>query len=350
MVHMSLPTYPTSTGSKPSDIKPLLRIRNLQTTLDTPRGSIRVVDGVSFDLHHGQTLGIAGESGSGKSMLARSLMRIAPGNAHTSGLVEFDGTDLLSLSISQTQRYLGPRIAMVFQDPMTALNPVVSIKRQIAEGPRRHLGLTRAQAERKALELLDQVGIPEPRKRLNQYPHQLSGGMRQRVMIAIALACDPDLLIADEATTALDVTVQKQILDLLRTIQTERHMSLIMVSHDLSVLAGRTDNIMVMYGGRAMESAPTQELFERRRHRYTDALLQAIPHMDTPRHSLLKAIPGSPPDPAEHMAGCRFAPRCPAVTELCVQARPPTMAAADNPEHFFSCYEPVSDTELRLTP
>src|SRR5690625_1949415 len=157
--------------------------------------------------------------------------------------------------------------------------------------------------------------------------------MRQRVMIAIALACDPDLLIADEATTALDVTVQKQILDLLRTIQTERHMSLIMVSHDLSVLAGRTDNIMVMYGGRAMESAPTQELFERRRHRYTDAVLQAIPHMDTPRHSLLQAIPGSPPDPAEHMAGCRVARRYPEVTGVCVQAGPPAMAAADKPEH-----------------
>lgn len=348
MDHLSLPTSSTSTNSQASDSRPLLRVRNLSTTLDTPRGSICVVDDVSFDLYRGQTLGIAGESGSGKSMLARSIMRIAPANAHSSGLAEFDAMDLISLSVAQSQRYLGPRIAMVFQDPMTALNPVVPIKRQIIEGPRYHLGLSRTQAERKALELLEQVGIPEPRKRLNQYPHQLSGGMRQRVMIAIALACDPDLLIADEATTALDVTVQKQILDLLKTIQTERHMSLIMVSHDLSVLAGRTDKILVMYGGRAVEIAPTPALFQRRRHRYTDALLEAIPHLDTPRHSVLKAIPGSPPDPAEEMPGCRFAPRCEAATEQCFQEPPEIVTVENNSEHFFACHEPLSDTESRI--
>ncbi|PRI10388.1 ABC transporter ATP-binding protein [Leucobacter massiliensis] len=320
----------------------LLAVDDLSCTLTTPRGELRIVDGVSFVLRRGETLGIAGESGSGKSMLSRSLMRIAPRSAELTGSVRFDGTELLGLPVERMSRYLGPQMALVFQDPMTALNPVVPIERQITEGPRRHLGLSRGQAKARALELLELVGIPEPRKRLRQYPHELSGGMRQRVMIAIALACDPQLLIADEATTALDVTVQKQILDLLQEIQAERRMAVIMVSHDLGVLAGRTDRTMVMYGGRVMESAPTRELFAHTRHQYTRALLDAIPRMDQPRHTLLRAIPGVPPDPAAELAGCRFAPRCAAAIERCRTAVPPLEAATTGSDHLYACNVPVN--------
>ena len=321
--------------------EPLLAVKDLTCTIPTARGEVRAVDGVTFTLRRGETLGVAGESGSGKSLLARSLMRIAPRSAEIGGRVDFDGTDLLAMPYSRMGRYLGPRLAMIFQDPMTALNPVVPVERQITEGPRHHLGLTKSEAKERALDLLNLVGIPEPRKRLSQYPHQFSGGMRQRVMIAIALACDPDLLIADEATTALDVTVQKQILDLLQNIQAERNMAVIMVSHDLGVLAGRTDRTMVMYSGRVMESAPTEDIFHRTKHRYTKALLEAIPKMDQPRHSILQAIPGTPPDPLLQMPGCRFAPRCSAVEAQCVQARPPYSSLPELPEHQFACYAPV---------
>ncbi|UOR01899.1 ABC transporter ATP-binding protein [Leucobacter allii] len=325
----------------------ILDVEDLSCTLATPRGALRIVDGVSFALHRGETLGIAGESGSGKSMLIRSLMRIAPRSAEIGGRVRFDGVDLLDLPIDRMGAYLGPQMAMVFQDPMTALNPVVPIERQITEGPRRHLRLSRARAKAKALELLELVGIPEPRKRLRQYPHELSGGMRQRVMIAIALACDPQLLIADEATTALDVTVQKQILDLLQSIQAERHMAVIMVSHDLGVLAGRTDRTLVMYGGRVMEAAPSAALFRDSRHQYTRALLEAIPRMEQPRHSVLRAIPGVPPDPAAAMDGCRFAPRCSAAVERCSLERPPVTRVAGHPGHRFACFAPATPSERR---
>ncbi|UUT34695.1 ABC transporter ATP-binding protein [Microbacterium elymi] len=304
-------------------------------------GEVRAVDGVSFDVRRGQTLGIAGESGSGKSLLSRSIMRIAPGSAEVTGRVLLNGTDLLSVPRNRLGSFLGPQIAMVFQDPMTALNPTLPIERQLTEAPRRHLGLSATKARTRALELLEVVGIPEPRKRMTQYPHQLSGGMRQRVMIAIALACDPDVLIADEATTALDVTVQRQILDLLQKIQRERQMSVLMVSHDLGVLAARADRIMVMYGGRVMETASTRDLFRGRRHRYTDAL-RAIPRLDTPRHGMLTAIPGSPPDAATPMAGCRFAPRCEAAQDDCRNKRPDEQDVAAERGHRFTCYHPIA--------
>ncbi len=319
----------------------VLRVEDLSCVLHTPRGEVRAVDDVSFDLVRGQTLGIAGESGSGKSLLSRSIMRIAPGSAEVTGRVILNGTDLLKVPSRRLGAYLGPQIAMVFQDPMTALNPTLPIERQLTEAPRRHLGLSADQARTRALELLDVVGIPEPHKRLRQYPHQLSGGMRQRVVIAIALSCDPDVLIADEATTALDVTVQRQILDLLQEIQRERRMSVLMVSHDLGVLAGRADRIMVMYGGRVMETAATADLFRERRHRYTDALLRAIPRLDTPRHSLLTAIAGSPPDAAARMSGCRFAPRCEVAQDDCRTERPVEQHVPAEADHRFVCHHPI---------
>lgn len=338
-------TAPAVASVDASTADELLAVENLSCTLASPRGALRIVDGVSFKLRRGETLGIAGESGSGKSMLTRSLMRIAPRAAELTGSVRFDGIDLLRLPLSRMGGYLGPQMAMVFQDPMTALNPVVPIGRQITEGPRRHMGLSRTEAKARALELLDLVRIPESRKRMRQYPHELSGGMRQRVMIAIALACDPQLLIADEATTALDVTVQKQILDLLQDIQAERRMAVIMVSHDLGVLAGRTDRTIVMYGGRVMESASTRELFTKNRHQYTNALLDAIPQMDQPRHTLLRAIPGVPPDPAAVLAGCRFAPRCNAAIERCHTEIPRLEPTASGSDHHYACYVPVNRDE-----
>jgi oligopeptide/dipeptide ABC transporter ATP-binding protein len=273
-------------------------------------------------------------------MLVRTILGIAPRSAEVSGNVHFDGVDLRNLPARQARTYRGRHIAMVFQDPTTALNPVVRIERHLTEGPRHHLGLRRAAARAKALELMEQVGIPEPRKRLRQYPHQLSGGMRQRITIAMALACDPELLIADEATTALDVTVQKQILDLLQQIQRERNMAVIMVSHDLGVLAGRTDRIAVMYGGQILEEAPTAALFARHRHRYTKALLSAIPDMTQPRHSLLHTIPGAPPDPLDRGPGCSFAPRCAAAVPRCT-VEAPDLEPDDHPDHRFACFAPI---------
>lgn len=318
---------------------PLLSVRHLRTHIPTPRGLVRAVEDVSFDLHRGRTLGLVGESGSGKSMLVRSLIGITPGRAERSGEIRLDGEDLLTLSRRRLRGYLGRRVAMVFQDPMTSLNPVVRIDRQLTEAPVRHLGMDRRRAREVALDLLHQVGIPEPERRMRQYPHQLSGGMRQRVMIAIALACEPELLIADEATTALDVTVQKQILDLLSRLQRERNMAMIMVSHDLGVVAGRTDDVAVMYGGRLVEKAPTTDLFDAPRHRYTRALLDAIPRMDHPRDTPLRTIEGAPPDLARPGTGCPFAPRCEARIDRCVTADPPLVDEGGG--HTHACLVPV---------
>jgi oligopeptide/dipeptide ABC transporter ATP-binding protein len=342
-VHSPTTTDPELGPAPPAGARhrpPLLQVDDLRCHLPTRRGLLRAVDGVTLTLERGQTLGIAGESGSGKSMLVRTIMGIAPRSAEISGAVHFDGVDLRDLPREKAHTYLGRHIAMVFQDPMTALNPVVRVERHLTEGPRHHLGLSRAAARAKALELLEQVGIPEPRKRLRQYPHQLSGGMRQRVTIAMALACDPELLIADEATTALDVTVQKQVLDLLQRIQRERNMAVIMVSHDLGVLAGRTDRIAVMYGGQVVEEAPTATLFARHRHQYTSALLSAIPDMARPRHSLLHTIPGAPPDPVALGPGCRFAPRCAAVLPRC-RTEAPGLRPADDAGHAYACFAPT---------
>lgn len=314
--------------------------------IDTPRGTIWPLDGIDLDLEGGQTLGLVGESGSGKSMLVRTIMGISPDSARLSGSIDFDGEQLAG---GHHTDVWGRRIAMVFQDSLTSLNPVVKIGRQVGEHARKHLGLNKAQTRERVLELLDLVGIPEPASRMESFPHQLSGGMRQRVAIAMALACEPDILIADEATTALDVTIQQQILDLLQEIQRRRGMSLIIVSHDLGVVAGRTDRIAVMYAGRLVEVATTEDLFENPKHRYSKALLESLPRADQPRHSQLPTLVGSPPDPVGRPNACRFAGRCPAEIDLCTQDRP-QMTKGPGSGHTFACFVPVEGFNAQEPP
>ena len=323
----------------------LLEVRDLRTWFRTPRGIVRAVDGVSFELDRGRTIGVVGESGSGKTVLSRSIMRLLPAAStlHPTGQVLFDGDDLLTWRPRQMQDVWGQEMAMVFQDPMTSLNPVVKVGRQITESLEHHLGMTRSDAREAAVALLTSVGIPEPLRRLNQYPHEMSGGMRQRVTIAIALACGPRLLIADEPTTALDVTVQAQILDLLREQQRERYMAMVLITHDLGVVAGRTDEIMVMYAGRIVERAPTAALFADVKMPYTEALLKSIPRVTNPSHIRLDAIAGRPPDLVNLPPGCTFAPRCPYAQPRCAVEEPPLASAGG--DHLFRCWYPVGTPE-----
>jgi peptide/nickel transport system ATP-binding protein len=322
-----------------SDI--LLSVRNVAVELRTQRGPLRAVDGVDLTLQRGRTLGIVGESGSGKTMLSRAMLQLLPRYAKLSGEVLFDGEDLTRLTAKQLRRLRGRSIAVVFQDPMTSLNPVLTIGQQIVETLREHLAMDGAAATRRALELIAAVGIPEPDRRLRQYPHQLSGGMRQRVAIAIALSCEPKLLIADEPTTALDVTVQAQILDLLAREQRRRHMAMILITHDLGVVAGRTDEVAVMYAGRVVERAPTRLLFRNMRMPYTQALLAAIPKVDAVPHTRLPTIPGRPPDPSRRTAGCAFAPRCRYADDRC-RAQPPPLGPPDEAGQQFACWRPLA--------
>ena len=323
---------------------PLLQVDELRTSFVTERGLVRAVDGVSFSLERGRTLGVVGESGSGKTVLSRSIMGLLPSTrVHHSGTVRFAGHEISSLSPAERRDVWGTQIAMVFQDPMTALNPVVRVERQITEGLRKRLRLDRKAAHDTAVALLDSVGIPDPLRRLRVYPHELSGGMRQRVMIAIALACGPRLLLADEPTTGLDVTVQAQILDLLSDQQRERSMAMVLVTHDLGVVANRTDEIVVMYAGRVVEQAPTRELFEHTRMPYTEALLLSIPRLTDESHARLQSIPGRPPDLAAAPKGCKFAPRCPYAQPRCDQEEPPLRNAG--PGHLFRCWYPVGSPE-----
>jgi oligopeptide/dipeptide ABC transporter ATP-binding protein len=323
---------------------PLLEVEDMRTSFRTRRGVVRAVDGVSLSLGRGRTLGVVGESGSGKTVLSRSIMGLLPGsNVERSGAVRFAGHDLTAMSLAELREVWGMQIAMIFQDPMTALNPVVRVGRQITESLRLRAGLDRAAARDTAVALLRSVGIPAPEMRLRAYPHELSGGMRQRVMIAIGLACGPKLLLADEPTTGLDVTVQAQILDLLATQQRERHMGMILVTHDLGVVANRTDDIAVMYAGRIVEQAPTVELFANTRMPYTEALLRSIPRLTEPSHTRLRAIPGRPPDLAASLQGCRFAPRCPYVQDRCRAEEPPLRTAGQN--HTFRCWYPVGSPD-----
>ncbi|HEX7168123.1 MAG TPA: ABC transporter ATP-binding protein [Acidimicrobiales bacterium] len=324
----------------------LLEIDDLRTWFRSPRGTVHAVDGVSLSLERGKTLGIVGESGSGKTVLSRSIMRLLPRSTtvHPTGKVLFDGRDLLTLETGELQDIWGEEMAMVFQDPMTSLNPVVKIGRQITEGLRHHLHMSKNDAREAAVALLTSVGIPEPIRRLNQYPHELSGGMRQRVTIAIALACGPRLLIADEPTTALDVTVQAQILDLLQKQQRERFMALVLITHDLGVVAGRSDEIAVMYAGKVVERAPAYELFHQMRMPYTEALLKSIPRVTNPSHTRLQAIVGRPPDLVNLPKGCKFAPRCPYAQERCVEEEPPLLPGP-TPGHEFRCWFPVGTPE-----
>ncbi len=324
----------------------LLVVDDLRTYFRTPRGIVKAVDGVSFDLERGKTIGIVGESGSGKTVLSRSIMGLLPKatTVHPTGSVLFDGQNLLTLPPKKMRDIWGEEVAMVFQDPMTSLNPVVKIGRQITEGLEHHLGMKGKDAKEAAVALLTSVGIPEPLRRLSQYPHELSGGMRQRVTIAIALACGPRLLMADEPTTALDVTVQAQILDLLQKQQRERFMAMVLVTHDLGVVAGRTDEIIVMYAGRVVERAQTYDLFHDMKMPYTEALLQSIPRITNPSHTRLQAISGRPPDLVNLPNGCKFAPRCPYVQDKCREEEPPLRSAAD-PGHEYRCWFPVGTPE-----
>jgi peptide/nickel transport system ATP-binding protein len=301
----------------------------------------------------GTTLGIVGESGSGKSMLLKAILGITPRAARVTGQITFDGVVVSSLSEAERRKYLGRRVGIVFQNPMTALNPVVRVGRQIEEASRYHLRLSSKAAKDQAIDLLGAVGLPDPADSYGRYPHQFSGGMKQRIMIATALACQPDLLIADEATTALDVTVQKNILDLLQTIQQDRHMAMILVTHNLGVVAGRTDEVAVMYAGRLVERAPTETLFRDPRHRYTEALISAIPRTDQPAHTRLRVIQGRPPDVLVPIAGCPFAPRCPVAEQRCVESTPP-LSRGSTERHTFVCYVPVGsragEASERATP
>jgi peptide/nickel transport system ATP-binding protein len=319
---------------------PLLEVDGVKTFFTTPRGLVHAVDGVSLTLERGKTLGIVGESGSGKSVLSRSIMGLLPGNVERHGSIKFEGHEIGNATTKQMRAYWGTQMSMVFQDPMTSLNPVMRIGKQITEPLRFHLDVSRDYAADTALSLLQSVGIPEAERRLNEYPHQLSGGMRQRVMIAIALACGPKLLFADEPTTALDVTVQAQILDLLHAQQRERFMAMVLVTHDLGVVAGRAENTAVMYAGRVVEYAATRELFTATRHPYTEALLKSIPKLSQPSHTRLEAIVGRPPDLVNPPKGCKFAARCPYAQPRCVEEEP-GLGDAESPGHSFRCFYPV---------
>ena len=318
----------------------LLSVENVTVELPTPRGNLRAVDGVNLAVGPGQTLGVVGESGCGKTMLSRAILQLLPKKAKLGGRVMFDGKDLVSLDREALRKLRGRSLAVVFQDPMTSLNPVLTIGTQLIETLQEHLELDLAAARRRSVELLAAVGIPAPGQRLTQYPHQLSGGMRQRVAIAIALSCEPKLLIADEPTTALDVTIQAQILDLLAREQRRRHMAMILITHDLGVVAGRTDEVAVMYAGRVVERAPTPALFKKMRMPYTEALLAAIPKLDSPPHAVLPAISGRPPDPTRPLKGCSFSPRCRYAVARC-HAEKPVLAEAEVPAHQYACFHPI---------
>lgn len=318
----------------------LLEVRDLRTWFETPRGVVRAVDGVSLRLSSGQTFGIVGESGSGKSALVRSIaglhLRTAP--ARLDGSVVFEGVELRGLPRRRLRHIWGARIGIVFQNPMTSLNPVVRIGRQLTEPMREHLGVGATAARTEALELLDAVGIADPKRRFNVYPHELSGGMRQRIAIAIALACKPALLIADEPTTALDVTVQAQILALLSNIQSERQMAMIFVSHDLGVISGLADDIAVMYAGRIVEQGSTPAVIRSARMPYTHALMRSVPHISHPSRTRLPAIPGRPPSLVGEFVGCPFAPRCQWSKRRCTQERPELDGST---AHRYACWFPV---------
>ncbi len=321
---------------------PLLHVRDLRTYFVSERGSgtARAVDGVSFDVFPGETLGIVGESGCGKSVTSLSILRLVPeppGHILPGSLIEFEGRNLLTLAPRDLRAIRGNRIAMIFQEPLTSLNPVLTVGAQIAESAIVHQKLSRAQARARARDMLELVGIPDPATRAGQYPHELSGGMRQRVMIAMALVCHPQLLIADEPTTALDVTIQAQILELLERLQSELGMAVMLITHDLGIVAGQAERVIVMYAGQVVESAPTSELFARPAHPYTEGLLASVPRLDRPRERL-QAIPGQVPAATAWPAGCRFHPRCPHAWERCRTAEPPLLEVAPGPGHSARCW------------
>jgi oligopeptide/dipeptide ABC transporter ATP-binding protein len=317
----------------------LLDVTDLRVTFADRGRQVRAVDGVSYSVYTGQTLAIVGESGSGKTVSCRAVMGLLPSAAVVTGSARFAGTELIGLTDDQLRGHRGANVAMVFQDPTRSLNPTMRIGAQIAEAVRAHQPASRAEARQQAVGLLRLVHIPLPEQRCAEYPHQLSGGMRQRVMIAIALACRPKLLIADEATTALDVTTQAQIMELLLELQAELGMALMLISHDLGLAASYADEVIVMYAGRIVEQAPAARLFTRVRMPYTQALFEAIPRLDRPAHAPLPVIGGRPPDAATIPQGCSFAPRCRRADDDCRAAAPPL--AEHEPGHRWACWHPV---------
>ncbi len=328
---------------------PLLRVRDLAVTFGSGDRTVHAVNGISYDLPAGETLGIVGESGCGKSVSSLALMRLLPKPAAriTSGEILFDGEDVLALPEESVREMRGNRMAMIFQDPMTSLNPVLTVERQLTEVLETHRKLKRRGATDRAVELLELVGIPGAKRRINDFPHQFSGGMRQRVMIAMALACDPVLLIADEPTTALDVTIQAQILDLMRSTVTESGAALILITHDLGVVAGMAQMINVMYAGHIVERASTEELYGRPRHPYTVGLLQSIPRLDAQGRGELVPIQGQPPDLSREQVGCPFAPRCFNVQDRCLVEMPPIEQAPATAEgHEVACWYPAEGERL----
>jgi oligopeptide/dipeptide ABC transporter ATP-binding protein len=340
------PSGAATTAVRPADA-PLLVVDEVATHFATDRGLVRAVDGVSFTLERGKTLGIVGESGSGKTVLSRSIMGLLPKHdVVRHGSVKFEGDEIGNLRPKDMRRFWGAHMAMVFQDPMTSLNPVMKVGKQITESIHTHLDVTREFADELAVSLLTSVRVPDPERRMDAYPHELSGGLRQRVCIAVALAAGPQLLFADEPTTALDVTVQALVLDLLEAQQRERFMALVLVTHDLGVVAGRTDDVIVMYAGQIVEQAPTATLFEHMRMPYTEALLRSIPKIAEASHTRLAAIPGRPPDLVQPPPGCRFAERCAYVQDRCRLEQPPLLDGP-TPGHKYRCWYPVGTPEGR---
>jgi oligopeptide transport system ATP-binding protein len=320
----------------------LLEIQNLGTSFYTQDGVVKAVNGVSYTLDEGETLGLVGESGCGKSVTALSIMRLIPQppGKIVSGEIVFEGRDLLKLSEDEMRRVRGKEIAMIFQDPMTSLNPVLTVKRQLTESLELHLGMDGNSAKKRAIELLDMVGIPSAKSRIDDYPHQFSGGMRQRVMIAMALSCNPKLLIADEPTTALDVTIQAQILDLIKNLRKEFGTAVIMITHDLGVVAGLCDRINVMYAGFIVESASASDLFKDPRHPYTLGLLRSIPRIDDETRGKLIPIEGLPPDLIDTPLGCPFAPRCVYAVAKCREENPRLASVTQG--HQIACWVDVN--------
>ena len=328
-------------GAVAQTVVPLLRVEGLKTHFFNRDGVVRAVDGVSFDVMPGQTLAIVGESGCGKSVTSLSMLRLVPTPPAriVEGRIEFDGEDLVTASDARMREIRGNKISMIFQEPMTSLNPVLTIGRQVSEALVLHRGMTRAQALERSVQMLSRVHIPEAARRISQYPHELSGGMRQRVMIAMALACEPRLLIADEPTTALDVTIQAQILELMRELRQETGASIVLITHDLGVVAEMAQRVVVMYAGRKVEEAPVRELFARPRHPYTRGLLGSMPRLGSSlsgTRERLTEIPGMVPSLRDVMPGCAFAPRCALADQRCVRERP--ALAVQGPEHVSACW------------
>ncbi|RKY22005.1 MAG: ABC transporter ATP-binding protein [Planctomycetota bacterium] len=339
--------HDTSATPAPADAQDaLLTIDGLRTWFDTEEGLVKAVDGVSYKILPGETLGVVGESGCGKSVTAMSILQLlaVPPARYAGGRIVFKGEDLLQAGEARMRAVRGDEIAMIFQEPMTSLNPVYTVGAQIMEALILHRGMGKAEARTSAIEMLARVGIPSPEQRVDEYPHQMSGGMKQRVMIAMALSCDPSLLIADEPTTALDVTIQAQILDLLRDMQKEYGMSILLITHDLGVVAEMSDHVAVMYASKVVEYADVRTLFKAPRHPYTFGLFQSLPEMHAAGDRRLREIPGTVPNPLNFPSGCKFRTRCFKADQTCAEQEPELRSIA--PGHELACHAPVTDAEL----